>query len=387
MATSARNLVILGSTGSIGRSTLEVVRFSEGALRPWALTAHQSFELLCQQATQFQVPYVVATDPVAARSWDWSLLPPCTKLLVGSDAVREVVAAAEVDMVVAAMVGSAGLAGTWAALDAGKPVALANKESLVMAGPLVMQLAAERGVPILPVDSEHSAIFQVLQAGRRDDLARIILTASGGPFRKYTLAEMHQVSVEQALSHPTWRMGKKISIDSATMMNKALEMIEARWLFDLPADQIDVVVHPQSIIHSMVEFRDGSMLAQMSPPDMKLPIQTALTWPSRLPSPARKMDLSQAWKLDFEPPDEERFPALALGREVAAAGGTAGCVLNAANEAAVASFLAKELSFMEIVPATRAVLANHSFESQPTLERLSELDTWARQEVSRWICH
>lgn len=378
---------MLGSTGSIGRSTLEVARFSAGALRPWALTAHQSFELLCQQATQFQVPYVVATDPVAARSWDWSQLPPCTKLLVGSDAVQQVVADPEVDVVVTAMVGSAGLAGTWAAVDAGKTVALANKESLVMAGPLVMKLAAERNVSILPVDSEHSAIFQVLAAGRREDLRRVILTASGGPFRSFSLAEMHQVTVEQALTHPTWRMGRKISVDSATMMNKTLEMIEARWLFDLPAEKIDVVVHPQSIIHSMVEYNDGSVLAQLSPPDMKLPIQTALMWPERIASPARKMDFSQAWNLQFEPPDEERFPALRLGREVAAAGGTAGCVLNAANEAAVASFLAKELSFMEIVPATRAVLDNHSFESQPTLEKLMQLDTWARQEVTRWICH
>ena len=220
---------------------------------------------------------------------------------------------------------------------------------------------------------------------RRNDLRRIILTASGGPFRHWTRTEMEQATVADALAHPTWQMGKKITIDSATMMNKALEIIEARWLFDLPPSQIDVVVHPQSIVHSLVEFNDGSVLAQMSPPDMKLPIQYALNWPQRLEGPARRLDLTEALRLDFEPPDEDRFPALQLGREVAALGGTAGAVLNAANEAAVASFLAGELSFVEIVPACRAVLESHSFSPAPTLDELLAVDRWARQEISRWI--
>jgi 1-deoxy-D-xylulose-5-phosphate reductoisomerase len=301
-----------------------------------------------------------------------------------------------VDIVVAAVVGSAGLTGTWAALDAGKTVALANKETLVMAGPLVMKLAADRGAKILPVDSEHSAVFQLLSSYHaprelpisRNEMAtvrRIILTASGGPFRDWTRTEMEQATVADALAHPTWQMGKKITIDSATMMNKALEIIEARWLFDLPPSQIDVVIHPQSIVHSLVEFNDGSVLAQMSPPDMKLPIQYALNWPQRLEGPARRLDLSEALRLDFEPPDEDRFPALQLGREVAALGGTAGAVLNAANEAAVAGFLAGDLSFVEIVPACRAVLESHSFSPAPTLDELLAVDRWARQEISRWI--
>jgi 1-deoxy-D-xylulose-5-phosphate reductoisomerase len=225
-----------------------------------------------------------------------------------------------------------------------------------------------------------------MEAGRRQDVKRIILTASGGPFRRHTAAQLAQVSVAEALAHPTWDMGPKITIDSATMMNKALEIIEARWLFDLEPDQIDVVVHPQSIVHSLVEFCDGSIMAQLSPPDMKLPIQYALTYPERRNCPSPKLDLATAMSLDFEPPDVDRFPAIGLGHEVARVGGTAGAVLNAANEAAVAGFLGGQLSFTEIVPACRAVLNNHHFDASPTLERLIELDSWARQEVTRWVC-
>jgi 1-deoxy-D-xylulose-5-phosphate reductoisomerase len=251
------------------------------------------------------------------------------------------------------------------------------------------------------VDSEHSAVFQLVfgaadtaNSARVGDcitrsvmptVRRIILTASGGPFRTWTKERMEGASVADALSHPTWQMGEKITIDSATMMNKALEIIEARWLFNLAAEQIDVVVHPQSIVHSLVEFVDGSVTAQLSPPDMRLPIQLALTWPERQPSPAKKLDLTQSLRLDFEPPDEERFPALRLGREVAAAGGTAGAVVSAANEAAVAGFLAGKLPFGKIVPACRAVLENHQFIAEPTLDELLQLDAWARQEILRWI--
>lgn len=382
----ARNIAIFGSTGSIGRSTLDVVAHWGGKLRVAALSANRKLDELCCQAAGVNPRWVVATDEMAAHSFDWSRLPPGTELLVGPAGIERVVTADEVDVVVAAVVGSAGLTGTWAALEAGKTVALANKETLVVAGPLVMKLAAERGSKILPIDSEHSAVLQGLQAGRRADLKRIVLTASGGPFRRHTLAQMSQVTVADALAHPTWQMGPKITVDSATMMNKALELIEARWLFDLPPEQIDVVIHPQSIVHSLVEYNDGSVLAQLSPPDMKLPIQYALTWPERFDSPARRLDLTQRLQLDFEPPDEERFPALPLGREVARVGGTAGAVLNAANEAAVAGFLAGELQFMEIVPACRAILDNHTFDPAPTLAQLMALDAWAREEVSRWTC-
>lgn len=365
---------------------MAVVAAGDGRWRVSGLTANSRLQLLCEQAHRFQPACLVAAGSEEAAEFDWSAKPSGVELLVGSDGIRQLVSRPEVDIVVAAIVGSAGLAGTWAALEAGKTVALANKETLVMAGPLVMELAASRHAKIVPVDSEHSAVFQALEAGRRADVKRIILTASGGPFRNYSAARLEAVTVEEALAHPTWQMGPKITIDSATMMNKALEIIEARWLFGLEAEQIDVVVHPQSIVHSMVEFRDGSVVAQLSPPDMKLPIQYALTYPERWPCPAPRLDWATSLRLDFEPPDLDRFPALRLGYEVAQAGGTTGAVLNAANEAAVAGFLNGQLSFTEIVPACRSVLENHHYESQPTLETLMALDAWARQEVTRWVC-
>ncbi|MCA9268979.1 MAG: 1-deoxy-D-xylulose-5-phosphate reductoisomerase [Planctomycetales bacterium] len=386
MNQTARNIAVLGATGSIGRSTLEVVRHLPGQFRTLALTAHRSVDRLLQQAADFSPRWLVVTDETAAGSLSGERLPHGADLLHGAAGLETVAAHPEVDVVVAAIVGSAGLLSTWAAVDAGKTVALANKETLVVAGPLVMRRAAETGARILPVDSEHSAVFQALSAGRREEVKRIVLTASGGPFRNHTRDQLQHVTVEQALAHPTWDMGPKITIDSATMMNKALEMIEARWLFDVAPDQIDVVIHPQSVVHSLVEYVDGSIVAQLSPPDMKLPIQYALTWPHRAPSPAPTMDLSHAWRLDFEPPDEERFPALRLGRQVAASGGTAGAALNAANEAAVAEFLAGRLQFMEIVPACESVLQSHHFEPNPTLEQLLAVDRWARKEITQWVC-
>jgi 1-deoxy-D-xylulose-5-phosphate reductoisomerase len=274
----------------------------------------------------------------------------------------------------------------WAALEAGKTVALANKETLVMGGGLVTRLAAERGATILPVDSEHSAIFQARQAGRQEEIARVVLTASGGPFRELNQDQLKQVTVSDALAHPNWSMGPKITVDSATMMNKALEIVECRWLFGLTPEQIEVVIHPQSVVHSLVEFVDGSILAQMSPPDMKLPIQYALDYPYRQSGVAERFDWRDRYHLDFEPPDAERFPALKLGHRCAKAGGTTGAVLNAANEAAVEAFLEGELHFTEIVPACESVLGSHHFEPRPTLERLLELDRWAREEMSRWVC-
>jgi len=390
MISPQSNVAILGATGSIGRNTLEVIAASNGAFRAVALTAHSNVELILQQAHAYKPRWVVVTDPVIAHGISSEQLPSETELLVGPEAVEQVVSSDEVDTVVSAIVGIAGLRGTLAALDAKKRVALANKESLVVAGSQVTELAARRRAPIIPVDSEHSAIFQVLESGRRDELRRIILTASGGPFRSFSAEQMANVTVDQALAHPTWDMGPKISIDSATMMNKALEIIEARWLFDLAPDQLEeqvsVVVHPQSIVHSMVEFIDGSVLAQLGPPDMRLPIQYALTYPQRSESPGDKLDLTKSVQLDFEPPDTDRFPALRLGMEVARVGGTAGAVLNAANESAVASLLDGRLSFAHIVPACQAVLDNHNFDSNPTLDEIMRLDAWAREEISRWIC-
>jgi 1-deoxy-D-xylulose-5-phosphate reductoisomerase len=253
-----------------------------------------------------------------------------------------------------------------------------------MGGPLVTELARRKNAQIIPVDSEHSAVFQALQAGRKEEVRRIVLTASGGPFRTFTAEQLSHVTVADALAHPTWAMGRKITVDSATMMNKALEIIEARWLFDLRADQIAVVIHPQSIVHSMVEYRDGSVIAQLSPPDMRLPIQYALTWPERRESVAAKLDWHQAMELRFEPPDFERFGALELGLEAAAAGGTAGAVINGANEAAVAAFLDGRLAFEQLVPVCRDVLKNHNFDPNPSLKQVLEADRWSRREVERW---
>jgi len=339
-----------------------------------------------EQAQRFQPRWIVATDDGLARRFDWSTLPKETELLMGSQALTQIAAAAEVNVVLAAIVGSAGLHSTLAALEAKKTVALANKETLVMAGSLVTRLAAERGAQILPVDSEHSAIFQALRAGRAEEVRRVVLTASGGPFRELSTEQLKQVTVDDALLHPTWQMGRKITVDSATMMNKALEIIESRWLFDLSADQIEVVIHPQSVVHSFVEFVDGAIIAQLGPPDMKLPIQYALEYPHRTDGVAERLDWGSRWQLEFEPADPQRYPALQLGYECARSGGTSGAVLNAANEAAVKAFLEGELHFTEIVPACRSVLEAHYFDSNPTLEQLEELDRWARQEVIRWVC-
>lgn len=384
--TSTKRIAVLGSTGSIGTSSLEVIAASSGRLRAIALSAHRRFDVLVTQAQQFRPRWVIATDEAAADRFRWSGLPIDTELVVGQRGLEQVAADAEVDLVLAGIVGSAGLQSTLSALEAKKTVALANKETLVMGGELITELAAKRGATILPVDSEHSAIFQALRAGNRNEVARVVLTASGGPFRHLSSDELRQVTVDDALAHPNWSMGPKITVDSATMMNKALEIVECRWLFGLASDQIEVVIHPQSIVHSFVEFVDGSVIAQLSPPDMKLPIQYALEFPHRQAGVAERLDWRTRWQLDFEPPDPERFPALELGHLCAKQGGTSGAVLNAANEAAVEAFLTGELHFTEIIPACRSVLESHRFETSPSLHRLIELDGWARQEVSRWVC-
>lgn len=380
-----KNIAVLGSTGSIGQNALEVIANSGGDLSARVLSAHNNVDLLREQAARFHPRWIVITDPDNASRFDCSGLPDGVELLVGEEGIAQAVGDSEVDMVLSAIVGSAGLQGTWAALEAGKPVALANKESLVVAGPLVMRLAQERHAKILPVDSEHNAIFQAMQSGRRDEVARVILTASGGPFRTRTIEALAEVSVAEALAHPTWDMGPKVTIDSATLMNKALEIIEARWLFDIPSQQIEVMIHPQSIVHSMVEFVDGSVIAQLSPPDMKLPIQYALTWPARCRGVAARVDWRRAMHLDFEPPDFQRFGALELGLEVARLGGTSGAILNGANEAAVAAFLDGRLGFHQIVPVCREILRNHNYDPSPTLADVLAMDRWARKEVLRWI--
>ncbi len=379
-----RRVVVLGSTGSIGVNTLEVLRCLDERLEAVGLSAHSSRELLFEQARGHRPRWVCLTDPAADPS-DRAGLPAETELLTGPEGVAVMVSDPDVDVVVTAIVGAAGLAGTWAALEAGKTVAVANKETLVMAGPLVVDLARRRGAALLPVDSEHSAIFQALRAGNPGEVERVVLTGSGGPFRGKSARELAHVTVEQALRHPTWRMGPKITIDSATLMNKALEVIEARWLFGLEPDQIDVIIHPESMVHSFVEFTDGSVLAQLSPPDMRLPIQYALTYPERVDGPARRLGWRELGSWHFEQPDRDTFPALQLGYDVARRGGTCGAVLNAANEEAVGRFLAGELPFLDIPRVCRAVLENHHYSARPTLTELAEVDRRARQEVTRWL--
>lgn len=386
-----RRVAVLGSSGSIGRNTIEVIRASGGRLKATVLSAHTRLDQLIEQAELLKPKFVVASDEQAAAEQSWKKLPKGTELLVGAKGLEQAASCDEVDVVLAAIVGAAGVRSTLAALKAGKTVALANKETLVTAGPLVRQmLDAERAknpdAPerLLPVDSEHSAVFQSMACGRRSEVERIVLTASGGPFRGKTASDLEDVTPEQALCHPTWQMGPKITIDSATLMNKSLEVIEARWLFDLTVDQLDVIVHPESMVHSFVEFADGSVLAQLSPPDMRLPIQYALTYPERLPGPAKKLDWRALRTLRFERPDRETFAALDLGFEVVRRGGTCGAVLNGANEAAVAKFLAKEIGFLDVARSVRAVLDAHDFDPSPTLDGLLAADRWARQEVGRW---
>lgn len=381
--TSRQNVAILGATGSIGRATCEVLRHLGNPFRAWGLSAHRDWKTLLKLAQDLKPEEIILADSQAGIESPHSLPGGC-RLKVGIEGLEALASSAEIDTVVAAIVGSAGLASTLAAVRSGKRVALANKEAMVVAGPIMIAAAAESGAEILPVDSEHSAIFQAMQAGGREEVQRVILTASGGPFLRASKEKLAEVTVEEACRHPTWNMGRKITIDSATMMNKALEVIEARWLFQIPAEKIHVMVHPQSVIHSMVEFRDGSVLAQMSPPDMKLPIQYALTFPKRVDSPTLRMDWSKSMKLEMEPVDFERFPALLLGFEVARVGGTAGAVLNAANEAAVEQFLAGRIRFVDIASVCRDILNHHTFEATPTIQRLAELDRWARQEVLKW---
>lgn len=378
-------VAVLGSTGSIGRSTLDVIANVEGAgLTVRGLSAASSWRMLADQAIASGARRVALMDTAGLEPLREALGGRPIEILAGQDGLIRLVQAQDTSRVITGIVGRAGLESTLAAIDAGKLIGLANKETLVVAGEIVMDRARRTGVSVIPVDSEHSAVFQALSAGRRSEVKRIILTSSGGPFRGSTRERLATVTPAQALNHPTWKMGPKITIDSATLMNKALEVIEARWLFDLRPDQIEVVVHPESVIHSMVEFVDGSVVAQLSPPDMRLPIQLALTWPERRDGPSPRMDWSKAFALRFEPPDMDNFPCLGLGYEVITRGGTAPAVLNAANEEAVGRFLAGTLRFLDIPRVCRAMLDHHDFDAHPTLDRLIAIDAWARREVARW---
>jgi 1-deoxy-D-xylulose-5-phosphate reductoisomerase len=378
-----QHVAVLGSTGSIGTSCLDVVAAHPDRLQAVGLVAHRKWEVLAEQARRFRPRWAVVSDESLRSSIPAGAFG-ATELLFGEAAIDRIASDPGVEVVVAGIVGAAGLRSTWTALEAGKRVAFANKETLVVAGPLMTSLAQRTGGSLFPVDSEHSAVYQSLQAGRHAEVRRIVLTASGGPFRGYTLERMREVTPEMALAHPTWAMGPKVTVDSATMMNKALEMIEAKWLFGLDADQIAVMIHPQSIVHSCVEFVDGSVVAQLSPPDMKLPIQYALTWPERWEGISPRLDWTSPLRLDFTPPDPEAFPALKLGAEVARRGGTSGAVLNAANEVAVERFLARDLRFTEIPQLCRSLLDAHNFEPSPSLTDLLRMDRWTRDEARRW---
>ena len=378
-----KNIVVLGSTGSIGKNTLEVARNLKDKFRVVGLSSNSRWELLAEQIEEFKPAYVALNDAQLVEKLKGRFPNNHLKILTGNNCLKEIVLKKEVDVVVSAVVGAVGLPAAIATLQQGKTLALANKESLVMAGHIVMLLAKKN--QILPVDSEHSAIFQSLQSGRPSEIKRVIITASGGPFYDYPMDKLSDVTPAQALKHPTWQMGQKITIDSATLMNKALEIIEAKWLFDLRPEQIDVVIHPQSIIHSMVEFCDGSVIAQMGMPDMKVPIQYALTYPERMPLSVQPLNLSNIGSLTFKKPDMEKFPALKLGYEAAREGGTMGATLNAANEVAVQAFLNGQIKFTEIVTSVEKVINNHHYIKNPCLEDVLTADAWARQEIKKCL--
>ena len=380
-----KRVAILGSTGSIGCSTLDVIRHLGAPYAASALAANRQVEKLAAQVREFKPAAVALADQSKLAELKDRLGSTDLDFYGGEGGLVDLVRRDDVDIVLAAVVGAAGLPAVLAAVAAGKTLALANKESLVVAGSLLMPEARRRGTPVLPVDSEHSAIFQAIQCGKGAEVRRIILTASGGPFRDAPLERIRNATLDDALNHPTWRMGNKVTIDSATMFNKALELIEACWLFDLRPDQVQIVIHPESIIHSMVEFVDGSVIAQLSPPDMRTPIQYALTYPQRAEGCGRRMDWEKAYKLNFAPPDFARFPALRLAYEVAEAGGTAGAVLNAANEAAVAAFIAGRILFGDICSIVELTISQHRIQSSPALDDLLEADRWARAAAETYI--
>lgn len=377
-----KGVAILGSTGSIGTQALDVLRANSGKFNLQVLTAHSNFELLIQQAIEFKPNSVVIGDEQHYQTVKDALWEHDIHVYAGARSIEQVVEANEIDIVLTAMVGYAGLRPTISAIRAGKHIALANKETLVVAGEIITKEAQQRGVNIYPVDSEHSAIFQCLAGEFHNPIEKIYLTASGGPFRGFTMDQLSKVTREQALKHPNWAMGAKITIDSASMMNKGLEVIEARWLFNLRPEQIDVIVHPQSIVHSLVQFEDGSMKAQMGLPDMKLPIQYALAYPDRLLSDFPRFNFMDYPALTFEKPDLINFQNLHLAYDALQKGGTAACALNAANEISVQAFLEEKISFLDIARINSATMDQTTFVEHPGIEEYETIDQEARRIAS-----
>jgi len=380
----AENIAVLGSTGSIGVQTLDVAR--NLGIKVSALTAYSNIDLLELQAREFSPRLVAAGDAALAAELRKRLAGLEIEVLGGTDGIRAAAGIDGVDTVVVAIVGIAGLLPTIEAIRKGRKVALANKETLVTAGHIVMAEAEKHGVTVFPIDSEHSAIYQCLAGNRREDAERLLLTASGGPFRGKKYHELTDVTAEQALMHPNWNMGNKITIDSATLMNKGLEVIEARWLFGFTPDRIRVLIHPQSIIHSMVEFRDGSVMAQLGKPDMRIPIQLALTWPERCSNDFPKLDMTKCGPLTFEDPDTETFRCLRLAYDALEAGGTMPAVLNGANEAAVRLFLEGRIGFCDIPRLIEETMMKHEVNTSPGLDDIIEADRWAKRLVGETVC-
>ena len=373
-----KSVSILGATGSVGQSTLDLIRRDPGSFNVIALTANSDVDGLAKAAMAVSAQHAVIGDPARYADLKAALAGTGISIAAGPDAVIEA-AAMQADWTMAAIVGCAGLMPAMAALERGQSLAFANKEALVSAGALMMDAARTSGATLLPVDSEHNAIFQCLDRSAPKGVARIILTASGGPFRTWAKADMDAATPEQALKHPNWTMGAKITIDSATMMNKGLELIEAHWLFDMPSDRLDVLFHPQSVVHSMVEYVDGSVLAQMGSPDMRIPIAHTLAWPERMETPVERLDLAKVARLEFEPPDPVRFPALRLARAAMEAGGARPAILNAANEIAVAAFLARRIPFGRIAAIVEQVLDRYAALAPATVQDVLAIDAEARR--------
>jgi 1-deoxy-D-xylulose-5-phosphate reductoisomerase len=381
-----KRITLLGATGSIGLRTLDLVSaFSEEFTVAGMAARGSNPEKIADLCRKYAPDAVALLEPDAVDALARLLPPPRPELLSGIDGLVSLARDVDADVVLSALVGGVGLLPTMAAIQAGRTMALANKETLVMAGRLMTAAARARGVSLLPVDSEHSAVFQCLVGHNRGDVHRVLLTASGGPFRELPKDKFAAVTVEDALRHPTWKMGAKITIDSATLMNKGLEVIEARWLFDLASDQVQVIIHPQSIVHSMVEYIDGSVIAQLGVADMGIPILYALTFPERRPTPAARLDLTRSGPLTFEPPDPERFPALRLARAALEAGGAAPVVLNAANEIAVGAFLDRRIGFPDITQSIERALAAEAAGELGTIEECVDVDARTRRRVREWI--
>jgi 1-deoxy-D-xylulose-5-phosphate reductoisomerase len=381
-----KRLAIIGSTGSIGQNTLRVIEHLSDRFRVFALAANSTVDLLAEQTAAFRPSVVAITDTTRVdtfRNCCRAKGVPVPEVVTGEQGLRQIASAAEVDIVVAAAVGAAGLAPTYSAVASGKTVTLANKEAMVMAGELLRSKAKETQATIIPIDSEHSAIDQCLRSGRMNEVKRLILTASGGPFRKTPVEQFREISPEQALKHPVWKMGKRITIDSATLMNKGLEVIEARWLFDLAPEKIDIMVHPQSVVHSMVEFVDGSIMAQLGTADMRTPIQYALTYPERLPSPVADLDWAAVSQLEFMPTDRNKFPCISLAYQAIHAGGTMPAVLNAADEIAVGAFLDRKITFPDIPKLIEKTVNAHLNSAADSIESIIEADRWARHYSGR----